>query len=350
VRFWVPEGASSGNIYLQAGDAYSNPVFIEIGEGPGVLETGEAVQWSLRQDITVRDIGSFPGNSLYLHIPYPQPGPGQDRASVITPPGDDSVYRLRSEGNLDIFRIDELNPGDTAGISRQIVVTTRAVNAAVSPDRLRPFDTDNPDIAAALAADQWIRPDLVSRTASRITGNAGDVWTRSRLIYDYVRSLLTWDANPPSRVIPDYITTARADSEGYSFLFTSLARSAGVPSRPVGGILVTDDGQSRAWWWAEVWIQGLGWIPVDPALGDGALEFREVTDKAPDYYFGGLEGRHIAFSRGILAAGPLQPDPKLQIPEHIYTLQGAWEEVSGNLESYKSLWFPPRVTAAYPQE
>jgi len=88
---------------------------------------------------------------------------------------------------------------------------------------------------------------------------------------------------------------------------------------------------------------------VDPALGDGIPDFLpENMDADPGtYYFGNLEGRHIAFSRGILPEKPLQPDPELQVPEQRYSLQKVWEEVSGNLLSYRSSWPVPRVTSSY---
>ena len=107
--------------------------------------------------------------------------------------------------------------------------------------------------------------------------------------------------------------------------------------------------RSLPWWWAEVWIQGIGWVPVDPALAesDGVPVLPCVDGDVKDFYLGGLEGRHIAFSRGILDSGPLQTRPKLRIPDDRYTLQGSWEEVSGNIESYDSHWPIPRVTAHY---
>lgn len=351
VRFWIPQGSSTGNIYLLKGGQFSNPVSIELSRSAGSLKTGVGVQWSLRQDIVIDRIGSFPGNSLYLHIPSPQPGSGQGEAVILVRSGDSTPVPLRIEGNLATYRMDELEPGSSREVSRQIIVTATPLRAGIVKEFLVSYDPSHPELADALVADKWIRPDLVPRTTARVIGNLRDDWSKSRAVYDYILELLSWDENPPSRVIPDYISTAAADSEGYSYLFVSMARAAKIPARPVGGIIVLNDGTTRSWWWAEVWMEGVGWIPVDPALGDGGdnIVLSGVDGEAADYYFGGLEGRHIAFSRGVLPSGPLQPDPELRIPDGIYTLQGAWEEVSGNLDSYKSFWPIPRVTASYSQ-
>jgi len=349
VRFWLPQGSSSGNIYIYRDGLFSNPVSIEIGNTSGNFSYGDEVQWSIRQDVLIDRIGAFPGNSLYLFVPAPLEGTGQGNAVVLEAVGENTRHPMRIDGNLALYRLDELVSGDTPKISRQFVVPVRPVETEIHPGSILPFDPSRPDLAAALERDAWIRPDLVPRTSARVVGNSQNIWTKSALIYNYVLELLSWNDEPPSRVIPDYISTQAADSEGYSFLFVSLARAAGVPSRPVGGILFGKDGVGRSWWWAEIWIEGAGWVPVDPALGDGDGELMpEHGDTTPGkFYFGSLEGRHIAFSRGILSEKPLQPDPELRIPEQRYTLQKVWEEVSGNLLSYRSFWTVPRVTASY---
>ena len=343
VRFWLPQGSSSGNIYLYKDGLFSNPISIEIELGAGYFEYGDEVQWSIRQDVLIDRIGAFPGNSLYLLVPAPQIGTGQESAVVLEAAGEGISYPLRDDGNLSLYRLDELAPGDAPFVSRQIVIPVKAVHTVINSESIKPFDPTRPDLVSALENDRWIRPDLVPRTSARVVGNTRGDWLKTKVLYNYVLELLSWDDNPPSRVIPDYISTELADSEGYSFLFVSLARAAGLPARPVGGILVDIQGEARSWWWAEVWVEGVGWVPIDPALGDGDDE-----DDA-GFYFGGLDNRHIAFSRGILSENPLQPNPELKIPQSYYSLQDVWEEVSGNIESYKSSWPVPRITASYSQ-
>ncbi len=349
VTFRMPVGAGGGNAYLLTGDFFSNPVSIDLADVPGLVWEGDSIRWSLRQEVSLDHIGAFPGNSLYLQLPAPVPGAGQENSIILNGPTT-SGY-VRNDGSLSLYRLDELSPGDELTLGRQLVVSTRPVRFQVDGSVLEPYDPAHPDLAPALINDNWIRPDSVSQVAAQAVGRLRDDWSKSRAIYDYVIDLLDWSGEPPTRNIPDYIRTGQADSEGYSFLFTSLARAAQIPARPVGGIIIDSDGNSRSWWWAEVWIQGLGWVPVDPALGDNAagllLPGSPGGEASPDFYFGGLEGRHVAFSRGILSAGPLQPSPEQHIPLQIYSLQGSWEEVSGNLESYRSHWPVPRVTAVY---
>jgi transglutaminase-like putative cysteine protease len=49
-------------------------------------------------------------------------------------------------------------------------------------------------------------------------------------------------------------------------LFAALCRAAGVPARPVWGVLFLprDQGGFASHNWDEVYIPGCGWVPVDP--------------------------------------------------------------------------------------
>jgi len=345
VQFWMPEGASSGNVYLQKGDTFSNPLSVELIEDAGEILQGEAFYWSLRQRIAIDEVDSAPRNALYLHIPSPQAGIGQGKAVTLDAYGARAYSPINTRGNLSLYRLDNLKSGESISIARQIFVKTRSVKVSVR--RETPYNPSHPEIIAGLAQDDWIKPNLFAVLSSDLTANSRGGSSKSRAIYNYVIDRFSFDEDSKGRSVEEYISSNSADSFGYSLLFTSIARAAGVPARPVGGILIFDD-RVKPWWWSEIWINGIGWIPVDAALGDSPAGFNtelpEFEDTA-DYYFGALEGRHIAFSRGVLVSSALQPEPRLRRAEKIYTLQGAYEETSGNLEGYRSEWSIPELTA-----
>jgi len=85
-----------------------------------------------------------------------------------------------------------------------------------------------------------------------------------------VRKLAAWVAStivagPPSSGDPETVLLRRrGDSSDRAALFVAMARSLGIPGRPVAGLLTTG-GRLRYRGWAEVWLDG--WVPVDPTLG-----------------------------------------------------------------------------------
>ena len=62
----------------------------------------------------------------------------------------------------------------------------------------------------------------------------------------------------------DVLATLAGDCHEHTVLFTALARSLGLPTRMVAG-LVYWQGQLYYHAWPEVWV-GL-WLPTDPTLG-----------------------------------------------------------------------------------
>jgi len=341
VQFWIPEGASSGNVYLQKSGTLSNPFSVELIEDAGEILEGGAFRWSLRQKVHIGEVSSATRNSLYIHIPSPHAGIGQGEAVTLDAYSSKPLSPINVKGNLSLYRMDNLKNGESISIERQIFVRTNPVRVSVRKET--PHHSSHPEIMISLAQDGWIKPDLVAKLGSSLAANKKGNWSKSKAIYNYVVNTFSFDEDSEGRYVEDYISSGSADSFGYSLFFTSIARAAGIPARPVGGILVLDDLSTKTWWWSEIWINGIGWIPVDSALGDS--DIRLVEENPVDYYFGALEGRHIAFSRGILSSSALQPEPRLRQSKEVYTLQGSYEELSGNLRNYQSNWPAPEVTS-----
>ena len=333
LRFWVPEKIISGNVFVVKGGRYSNPAYFERQSDSATVQTGKPVRWSLMQRVRVSKPGAFPGNSLYLRVPKPVSGLGQSTAVVLGVAESQSLLR---NGNLDVYRLDELKPGETREIIRQTVVATSSILIEGNPGTENDYDRSRPSISASLGSDRWVKPNQVTRRAKRITnGKEGD-WNKAQAVYVHVTDTLEPIEENPGATLKDYLDTGEADSFGYSLYFCSMARAVRIPARPVGGIIVLEDGSSQHWWWAEFWQEGLGWIPVDPALGDTG------TDS-----FGKLDENHIAFSRGISASTPLQPHTITRESHNQYSLQEIYEEIAGNLHSYLCSWPVPEVISMY---
>ncbi|MEM1189881.1 MAG: DUF3488 and transglutaminase-like domain-containing protein [Pseudomonadota bacterium] len=98
--------------------------------------------------------------------------------------------------------------------------------------------------------------------------------------------------------------TRRGFCEHYAYAFAVMARSLGIPARIVGGYLGGEVNpvnrtvivhQFDAHAWNEVWIEGEGWVRVDPTAA-----------VAPDRILYGLE-RAVADEGSFLADSPLSP-------------------------------------------
>jgi hypothetical protein len=64
--------------------------------------------------------------------------------------------------------------------------------------------------------------------------------------------------------VNELIDRGSAECRGYTILFAALSRAAGVPARPVWGVLFLPPKGFASHNWNEVYIAGCGWVPVDP--------------------------------------------------------------------------------------
>jgi hypothetical protein len=68
-----------------------------------------------------------------------------------------------------------------------------------------------------------------------------------------------------------------------------------------------------------------------------------------DYYFGNIDNQRIAFSRGELVFSQMDSRGRLVSHTPSYSLQNIWEEASGGLDVYTSLWGNITISGIYVQ-
>ena len=170
---------------------------------------------------------------------------------------------------------------------RSIVVTSRFATRDRAIDLARVGDApalSDADRALFLSATELIPIDgIVKVTSDKITAGATSDLDKARKIYEWI--VVNTFRNPKTRGcgLGDIATMLESGNLGgkcadLNALFVGLSRAAGLPARDIYGLrvapsrfgykslganseTVTKSQHCRA----EVYIAGLGWIPVDPA-------------------------------------------------------------------------------------
>lgn len=139
-----------------------------------------------------------------------------------------------------------------------------------------------------------MNPQIVT-LARALSRNQETVCNQVRTFYDYVGSELVYSFNGRDWGAQAALGPMGADCTEYTSLLMALSRSQGIPARYFGGLLyLKDDTESLARLehvWADVYMPGIGWVPIDPTLGRSSI-YRET-------YFAHHTPEHIIVTMGV---------------------------------------------------
>ncbi len=126
-----------------------------------------------------------------------------------------------------------------------------------------------------LKPEKYIESDSpeIKALASKLTSGSRTVLEAVRRIADYTSTSISY--NPALGTISASwelgalwtLHSRQGVCLQYARLFVALARASGIPARVVGGFLATPPGAEGSEYlhaWAEVYIPGHGWLPVEP--------------------------------------------------------------------------------------
>ncbi|HYM62710.1 MAG TPA: transglutaminase domain-containing protein [Thermoanaerobaculia bacterium] len=155
------------------------------------------------------------------------------------------------------------------------------------------------ELARALRADRMVTlSPRVRKLANEVTAGKSGPVEQAHAIYEHLLATMKYDKTVPGWGKGD---TERAcdiragNCTDFHSLFMSLARAKGIPTRFIIGFpLTAKDGMVAGYHcWAEFWVEGKGWIPVD------ASDASKLTNpEAREYLFGHLDPDRVQFTMG----------------------------------------------------
>jgi transglutaminase-like putative cysteine protease len=166
------------------------------------------------------------------------------------------------------------------------------------------------DVVPFLQADGLVPVDgMIASLSREQTQGVSDPLQKARRIYDYVISVVNHDTVGADSGRGDALWAAEShhgDCTDVHSLFIGMARAAGIPARLAVGFSLPE-GQKQGTIpsyhsWAEFYMSGLGWIPVDA--------WKDSQDPSNrDDLFGALDAHRVMVSMGRDVA--LTPAPQV---------------------------------------
>jgi transglutaminase-like putative cysteine protease len=196
------------------------------------------------------------------------------------------------------FKFQNVPTNTAVSAGYQVRVKLGELHYAFYPEDVEGLDKvpkeileDNLAATSRLQMDQ----EMVKKTAKEIVGDEENPYWMARKIFDWVNGKLEYKRVGGWDVPTTLIKRGTGSCSEYAFLYIALCRSVGLPARYEGSVVVRGDDASfddvyhR---WCEVYLPGIGWMPVDPSGGDKEWP----ADQAR--YFGGLANRFLITTHG----------------------------------------------------
>jgi transglutaminase-like putative cysteine protease len=347
IRVRVPDGAVSGNLELRSPRGNSRPVFLELARGPGTKAFRDKRSYTISYTVDVSVQEASGSNSLYLWIPQPVSSASQRNVLLLNRNREPFVENYRGTS---LFQLQEQSPGKTVSITQSYQVEVFAQETVINAQQIR--QENNASSRYSMPSPLIPSDDeQIKKTADSIVGREKNPYMKAKRIYEWMlKEIRILNGSSRTGGALEALQTKSADAYQASLLFCALARAAGIPAIPDAGVLILHNRGSQRHYWAEFWIDGFGWVPVDSALGAGAAPSAFTLRENPaSWYFGNLDNMRICFSRDQTILSPMDPRGRSAVRNRDYAMQNLWEEASGGLESYSSLWGDITITGAYVQ-
>jgi transglutaminase-like putative cysteine protease len=283
--------------------------------------------------------------------------PQDDAESTIQHFDVEAPYEIRygadSQGNRVGYMEIQHPKGDAITIRETFAITREEILGNVDPARTRPLtEAEKASMADELKASTYVLVnDEMKALAAQIVGDEDNPVIIARKLYDWTLENIDYWVKDPDRLKASSVgsteyclRTKTGNCTDFHSLYTSLARSAGLPSRIVYGSLLKPtlngmDVDASYHCWVQFYAPNLDWLTLDVAVADIYVSGVEVNDKNAklmelttatgyqgadpkmvDYYFGNLDERRVVWSVGrdltmtpAQDAGPVNALPKMYV-------------------------------------
>ena len=323
-----PHRALRGSGASDARISYVDSV-LDWREGTNLLGGAHRVKMRFSIDVPVTSETAF--DTLRVWMPYPMDTDRQTDITLLeTSQPRYTLSGERSPHSTIFFERPSGAPGDTVRFWYTAEFTARGdfFTERDILSRLKPYDTES-DLYRKYTAVELPHVVRLDSLAAEIAGDETNPYRLSERVYEYIINHFPWaGAREYSTIdcIPEYVLTeGHGDCGQVSLLYISLMRTLGIPARWESGWMM-HPGEKNLHDWAEVYFEGVGWVPVDVSFGRYT---RADRADAIGFYSHGMDAHRFVANKAV--AAPFYPEKRFVRSETVDAQLGEVETSTGNL-------------------
>ena len=206
------------------------------------------------------------------------------------------------------YKFQNVKKGEKRTASVKVDAELRSVSYFIVPERVGNLNDIPKEIKKRYLQDKdryMIKDPFIKNSVKRAIGRERNSYWIAKDIFNYVINHMEYELSGGWDIAPEVLKRGKGSCSEYSYVFISMMRAAGIPTRYIGSVVERGDRASidgvfhR---WTEIYLPGYGWIPVDPSGGDShiprnrALAFGHRSNGYLITTIGGGDSRYLDWS------------------------------------------------------
>ena len=298
---------------------------------------GPAHRMRVTYTLTVHPDAVPTGETLRCWLPFPRNDiRRQTGVRLLSTSEDHYIQSPSAYDHSTIYMERKAEAGKPTVFSETFEFTTHGAWFGITPDMVKPYDTTTARYRKYTAnrREHIIVTPRIQHLADSLTRGITNPLLQARALYTYVDEHFPWaSAREYSTIpnIPEYVLdNGHGDCGQVTLLFLTLCRAKGIPGHFESGFMVHPHEQNLHDW-AEIYFEGVGWVPVDQSFG----RVPWAKDDATRYfYLGGIDSYRLVVNSDY--GMPLYPAKRYPRSETVDFQRGEVEWQGGNL--YFNQW------------
>ena len=269
-----------------------------------IKSPGKPVRMKIKYTITVKADEVPDGETIRVWMPYPRTDVVAHKdIKLIT--ASQPEYIIAPDNNIhkSIYMEGIAKKGEPTVFGYELSYSSYNQYPSFTPEDLRDYEKES-EIFKKYTSEEGDHinfSDGIKKAVEEAVGNESNPYYKVKRIFAWINKNFPWaSAREYSTIrnIPEYVLANRhGDCGQVSLLFITMARYAGVPAKWESGWMM-HPGNKNLHDWAEVYYEGVGWVPVDQSFG---RVFGAPDEESHWFFTKGLDAYRMIVNEGISA-------------------------------------------------
>ena len=325
---------------------------VPLGEGakfnerhiPEVIETVKNLnvntvlpkRFRVKYTLTVNPNVVPEGEIIRCWLPYPKDNLHRQKDVKFISASEEHIFSPESYEHSTLYMEKKAVKDQPTVFVEEFEYTSSAEWHNLKPEDIQPYDTTTALYKEYTAErETHIRfTPRIRELAEKLAGDEQNPLLKAQRFFLWINDHYPWaSAREYSTIenIPEYVLeNGRGDCGQVTLLFMTLCRYSGIPTHFQSGFMV----HPNAWNlhdWAEIYFEGIGWVPVDQSFRVPAFARNEEERM---FFLGGIDAYRMIVNNDY--SMPLYPEKQYPRSETVDFQRGEVEWRGGNL--YFNQW------------